>query len=97
MVIDLKRLAGALRNAGAGETVPYNDTEPYLIEEVYEIYRAGGMLKISDLDYSRFELDDLGELHDYFNRFQGASYTLEQFEKPFRSAAATARGARAFC
>jgi hypothetical protein len=97
MKIDIKTLAGELRQAEECETVEYGETEPYLIENVFEPCRRGDTPKISDLDYDMFELGDLRVLCNYHERREHISYILAEFNKTLCAAAPLSRAERAFC
>lgn len=97
MKIDLKELHKLLRRQPPEETVDRSDVNPYLLDEVLQPLLAGKELCYGDIDYSRFEADDLRVLSDYCDRRDGAAYKLEGLIGNLIAVPPATCAGRAFC
>ena len=83
MQINLQALKQRLYEAPQEETVDTGDVNPYLLNEVLRPLLEGKLLCYGDVDYSRFEPDDLRAL----------SYHCEQRWRVIDSLRSLAKGA----
>ena len=65
MLLDLNVLRKALLQAPREETVDSSDVNPYLLNEVLQPMLAGKVLRYGEIDYSRFDADDLRTIAYY--------------------------------
>lgn len=97
MKIDLEGLCKLLRQKTTEDTVDRSGINPYLLDEVLQPILAGKELCYGDIDYSRFEADDLRVLSDYCDRRNGVAYKLEGLIGNLMTVPPATCAGRAFC
>ena len=79
------------------DTVPKENTSPYLIATVIEPLRNGKSVTYGTIDFSRFELDDLRRAAGYCEDICRTSNRLESFVEKMCAAEAASCKKRSFC
>ena len=97
MNIDLKKLEGNLWRAAPEKTVPDDKVSPYLLNVLLRRLRAGEDVTYGEVDFSRFEADDLRVLADYINRQNSMTSRLSRLVGSMGKAEPFCCTARAFC
>ena len=97
MRIDIARLTQALSDAKAVETVSTAEVNPYLLNEVIRPLQQGIKLCYGDVDYSRFDIDDLRVAARYCEKIGDMSYRLRGVIGNIAKARAKPCARRAYC
>lgn len=97
MDLNLKALCAALQKAAPEETVPSDHVNPYLLNEVLTPLQRGVELRYGEIDFSRFDVDDLRSLAGYCEDRDRISYKFGNLFKALDLAAPMACRHRAFC
>ena len=97
MDLNLNALCGALQKAKPEETVPADDVNPYLLNEVLAPLLHGVDLRYGDIDFSRFDVDDLRTLAGHCEDRDRISYKFRNLSAVLDTAAPMACRRRAFC
>lgn len=97
MQADMKALRRLLEKAPQEETVDSSDVNPYLLNEVLRPMMAGVDLRYGDIDFTRFETDDLRMLAHYYDEIGHISNSLNNLVGKLVEAAPCACKGRAFC
>ena len=97
MLLDLSVLRETLREAPQEETVAGSEVNPYLLNKVLRPLLAGKDLCYGDIDYSRFEADDLRELAQYCDKRDRVTAVLRELVSGISKAPPAACRVRAFC
>ena len=97
MKINTTRLVERLSSAMAEETVSTAEVNPYLMSEVVRPLLHGVPLRYGDVDFSRFDIDDLRSAARYCDRRYDMSSRLEGVLENIANAPALACKGRAFC
>ena len=97
MRVDILRLAGNLNAADAEPTVPLGEVNLYLLENVIRPLRQGVRVRYGDIDYAKFDIDDLRVAAHYTDQQSDVSNTLERLLDKVIEAKASACKTRAFC
>ena len=97
MDLNLKALCAALQKVTPEETVPSDHVNPYLLNEVLTPLLRGVELRYGDIDFSRFNVDDLRSLAGYCEERDRILYKFGNLFKVLDTAAPAACRQRAFC
>ena len=97
MKIDIERLTQALSDVKAAETVSTGEVNAYLLNEVIRPLLQGVTLCYGDVDYSRFDIDDLRVAARYCENIGDMSYRLRGVIDNIAKARAKPCARRAFC
>lgn len=84
--INITRLTAALQATPPEVYVEVSDVNPYLLNYLLPMLRAGHSPRLSELDFDAFEADDLPRLYGYVEEMNRAEYTLTQINKTFCAA-----------
>ena len=79
ITVSTKHLVSAIEEAEAFSLPDMNEGASYLYNELYRRLSEGADLLLSDIDFDRFELDDIDsirELHSGFENNEGKAHTL---------------------
>lgn len=79
ITVSTKQLVSALENASALRLPDMNEGASYLYNEFYRRLAEGSELRLSGIDFDRFELDDIDtirELHSGFETNEVKAHTL---------------------
>lgn len=79
ITVSTKQLVSALEEATAFHLPDMNVGTSYLYHGLYSRLSEGLELRLSEIDFGRFELDDIDsirELHTIFERNEGKAHTL---------------------
>lgn len=97
MLVDLNVFKNRLAEAVSEETVDTSELNPYLLNEVLQPLLAGKDLCYGDIDYSRFDADDLREIAYYCKMRNGAAYNLQGLTESIINAEPCPCKSRTFC
>lgn len=97
MNLDLYALRQSLQDAKEEEIVSTKNVNPYLLNEVLKPLLSGKKLCYGDIDYTRFEADDLRTLADHYDRRCSAVHRLETLVGVIAEAEPSACCNRVFC
>ena len=81
ITVSTKQLVSAIEEAEEFRLPDMNEGTSYLYNELYRRLSEGSELRLSEIDFERFELDDIDsirELHAGFERNESKVYTLMQ-------------------
>ena len=79
ITVSTKHLVSAIEEAEAFRLPDMNEGVCYLYNELYRRLSEGSNLLLSEIDFDRFELDDIDfirELHSGFEKNEGKAHTL---------------------
>lgn len=79
ITVSTKQLVSAIEEAAAFCLPDMNEGASYLYNELYRQLAEGSELRLSRIDFDRFELDDIDsirELHSGFEMNEGKAHTL---------------------
>lgn len=94
--IDITRLAAALQAVTAETNVDTSDLNSYLLNHLLPLLKAGHSPRLSEIDFDRFEADDLPRLYGYVEEMGRAEYTMTQINRPFCAAEPARARSRTF-
>lgn len=97
MKLNLKLLATRFFQAEDEPPVPEDGVNRYLLDRVLRPCMKGDAPYLSDIDFDAFEIDDISQLENYYNRLIGASRQLGQFTQTVDRVPAAPGNTRAFC
>ena len=97
MNIDVTRLVQNLSSAKAEDTVSTKEIHPYLLNDVVRPLLNGVPLCYGNVDFSRFDIDDLRTAARYCENLYEMSNRLEGVLKNIAKVSALACKSRAFC
>ncbi len=97
MQVDLNVLRQKLNETPQEETVDSTEVNPYLLNEVLRPLLAGKELRYGDIDYSRFEADDLRMIAHYCDIRDRVICRLNEFVGGIADSAPSACSGRSFC
>lgn len=97
MNLDLKLLTRRFSQANAGEPVPTEEVNLYLLEQVIRPLLSGEKVRYGDIDYDAFEDVDLRVASSYCDDIFQVVYKLEQFVGDIANTQPAARRMRTFC
>ena len=97
MLVDLNILRQKLTEAPPEDTVDVSEVNPYLLNEVIRPLLDGRRITYGDIDYSRFELDDLRVAAHYCETRDSVCRNLQNLIGGIVGATPAACKARAFC
>ena len=97
MLVNLDTLRKTLSETPAEETVDSSGVNTYLLNEVLRPILAGKELCYGDIDYSKFDADDVRYISDYCDEYERVSDKLCGFLRGIVKAEASACRNRAFC
>lgn len=97
MKLDLKDLCKRLALAGEEETVSTKEINKYLLEQVLLPMMRHETVLLRDVDFSRFEAEDISSLNEYYEALEVEGRGLTQFVGALASAEPAACKARRFC
>lgn len=67
VTVNVKRLVSAIEEADAFQMPDMNRGTRYLYDRVYGCLSEGGELRLSDVDFESFELDDVDSMRDLYS------------------------------
>ena len=79
ITVNTRQLVSAIEEAEAFRLPDMNEGASYLYHELYRRLLEGADLRLSEIDFDRFELDDMDsiqELHAGFERDESKVHTL---------------------
>ena len=97
MLIDFNILQKKLAELPSEEAVDSSEVNPYLLNEVLLPLLAGRSLTYGDIDFSKFEADDLRLLSHYCEERDHVSYSLRTLVGGLAKSMPSACRKRAFC
>ena len=97
MNLNLDAFNKYLSEAEAGETVPTGDVNPYLLECVLKPMLYGKKLCYGDIDYSKFETDELRALSGHCDERWSAMGRIQALVSGLSGSRAAACSTRAYC
>ncbi len=97
MKLDLKLLAAHLSRAGEGPAVPSDNINDYLLNKILIPNMNGDMLRLRDIDFEAFDVEDVDALADYYDRLRRQSYVLGQWAQAMGDVPPVAANSRAYC
>ena len=97
MMIDMTRLLRNLSSAKAEETVPTEEVQSYLLENIIKPLMNGVKLRYGDVDFSKFDIDDLRAAASYCESLGEMSHRLEGVVENITKVRALSCKSRAFC
>lgn len=97
MRVDILRLEKNLASAKAEPTVPLAMVNPYLLESVVRPLQRGARLCYGNVDYSKFDIDELRVAAQYTEQCADMSVRLEKLVGQVMDARSAACKTRAFC
>lgn len=93
ITVSTKQLVSAIEEAEAFCPPEMNEGTSYLYHGLYRRLSGGADLRLSEIDFDRFELDDIDsiwELHADFERNEGKAHTLMRALRDISPAVSTA-------
>lgn len=97
MKMDLKGLCIRLAQAKEEETVSTKGVDDYLLNKVLRPLMRNETLLLKDIDFGRFDSDDLQRLTNYYEALEMEGRKLEQLTGAFANMEPVACKARQFC
>ena len=97
MQVDLNALRRKLKEALPEDTVNASEVNPYLLNEVLRPMLAGTELCYGDIDYSKFDADDLQVIARYCQTRNHVIEVLKNLVGNIIKAVPAACSSRAFC
>ena len=97
MLVDFNVLQKKLAELPSEEAVDSSEVNPYLLNEVLRPLLAGRSLTYGDIDYSKFEADDLRMLSHYCDERDHVSSDLRKLVGSLAKSMPSACRNRAFC
>ena len=97
MKLDLKALCHSLGQVEAEETVSTKDCNPYLLEHVLRPLLWDKRLRIRDIDFARFDEEDIDIMAQYSESLGRCSWGLGQFTGAIANLEPAAHRVRRFC
>ena len=97
MQVDLNALQRKLKEALPEDTVDASEVNPYLLNEVFRPLLAGKELCYGDIDYSKFDADDLQVIARYCQTRNHVIEVLKNLVGNIIKAVPGACSSRAFC
>lgn len=96
MEIEVKKLAEQFRRS---EEEPFEDVyvSPYVMEHIFKPLLRDERLHFADLDFSRFDQEDLTDLCNYVGKRDSYHENLCSLNAIFCAAVPTSARTRAFC
>jgi len=97
MKLDLNLLSMRFSQKKNEPPVPTEGVNPYLLEKILLPCMDGGTVRLRDIDYEAFDMEDIEPLEEYYSKLFKAGGKLEQFTETVRNIPPEARKARVFC
>jgi len=97
MKLDLKLLSTRFSQAEDESPASTEGVTPYLLKEILLPSLNGKTLRLKDIDYEAFDLEDIEPLEDYYLELSDACGKLRLFTETVRKIPPEARKARMFC
>ncbi len=97
MKLDLKLLSMRFSQAKDEPPVPTEGVNPYLLEKILLPCMDGGTIRLRDIDYKAFNVEDIDPLEEYYSKLLKEGGKLKQFTETVRDTPPEARKARMFC
>lgn len=97
MKMDLKVLCKLLAQAKEEEAVSAEDCNAYLQERVLRPLMRSETVLLKDVDFGRFDIEDIGQLVEYYESLEVRSGKLSQLAGALANIAPTACKSRQFC
>lgn len=97
MNIDISALERNLRAAESEKTVPDSEVNPYLLNVLLKRLLDGENVTYGEVDFSKFEADDLRVVSYYYQELERMTYHLSRLIGVLDNAAPYCCKARAFC
>ena len=96
MKLDLRKFCLLLSQAGE-QTEPDVDVNPYLLDHVLMPTLNGDIVRIGDIDFSRFDEEDIESLAEYYDCLCRTQRNAARLREKVGEIPPTACKARAFC
>ena len=97
MKINLQAFCRSLNAAEERETVPFTQCNSYLIEHIIRPYLSSKKILVRDIDFERFDLDDVHDLYHIFEERDRVEWKLRQLAERAWKLQPQARTVRSFC
>lgn len=97
MKMDLKVLCKQLAQAKKEDAVSAEDCNAYLLERVLRPLMRNETVLLKDVDFGRFDIEDIGQLVEYYESLEVQSGKLSQLVGALANIAPTACKSRRFC
>lgn len=97
MKLDLKLLSMRFSQAEEEPPAPTDGVNPYLLEKILLPCMNGEEVLLQDIDYEAFEVEDIDDLENYYDRLRRAGRQLGQLTKTVWNCPPEAYKARLFC
>ena len=94
--MDLKKFCLLLSQAG-GQTKPDVNVNPYLLDHVLTPTLNGADVRIGDIDFSRFDAEDIDSLAEYYDSLYEIQREAARLRAKVSEIPPTAGKVRAFC
>ena len=97
MLVALHVLQKTLSGLPEEETVDSSEVHPYLLNEILRPILAGKSVCYGNIDFSRFDADDLWVISDYCDRREKTMHKLRVYINRLVEAKASSSMGKAFC
>lgn len=97
MKLDLKRLADLLSQQEDNDSVSKEGVNDYLLNKILFPCVNGETVRLSDIDFDAFDVEDVDTLVDYYEALLHWVYELEELAKGLGGIRPAAVKRRAFC
>ena len=97
MKVDFDVLLSNFRDAKEGKTFKTKDVSDYVTRHILEPLQRDETPLYRNLDFSRFDFDDLAVLMDFLDDARRVSYSLSNLNRTFCQAEPVSVGCRSFC
>lgn len=97
MKLDLTLLSMRFSQAKDEPPVPTNGVNGYLLQKILLPCMNGENIRLRDIDYDAFEVEDVDELEEYYDKLSRAGRRLRQFTETVQNSPPEARKVRLFC
>lgn len=97
MKLDLKLLSIRFSQAKDEPPVPTEGVNPYLLGQILLPCMNGKTIKLQDIDYEAFDVDDIEDLANYYCKLSKAGGRLTQLTETIQKLSPEAQKARMFC
>lgn len=97
MKLDLKLLSMRLSQVKNEPPVPTDSVNGYLLQKILLPCMNGESIRLRDIDYDAFDIEDVDELESYYDGLSRAGGRLTQLMETVQNCPPEARKARQFC
>lgn len=97
MKLDLKLLSMRFSQAKDEPPVPTDGVNGYLLQKILLPCMNGGSVLLRDIDYEAFEVEDVDEVEEYYDKLSRAGGRLRQFTETVQNSPPEARKVHLFC